>query len=74
MRSFRRPVPVHPWLECDACLTLVADRELPRYQYHPLGRRVPVLRDHSVGAKPEEYIGVRFCWIAVENRQTATRR
>ena len=74
MGELRGPVGVHAWLEHDLCLTLVGDGELSGYQHHPFGRRVPVLGNRSIGGELEEYIGVRFRWITVENGQTATRR
>lgn len=67
MRKLRGSVGVHSWLKHDLGLTLVRDGELSGYEHHPLSRRVPVLREHSVGGDREEYIGVRFRGITVED-------
>jgi hypothetical protein len=48
--------------------------KLSRNQHHPLSRRVPVVRDYSFGGQLEEYIRIRFRWIAVQNSKTASRR
>jgi hypothetical protein len=53
MRDSRGTVRVHARLEGDGRLPFVADGQLTRYQYHPLGRRVPVLRDHGIGGSLE---------------------
>ena len=74
MWQLRGHVCIHARLELELRLTFEVGVELSRYQHHPLSRRVPVVRDAGIGGQLEEYIRIRFRWIAVKNRKTATRR
>jgi hypothetical protein len=73
MWQLRGPVCIHARLELELRLTFVVGLELSRYQHHPLSRRVPVVRDAGTGRQLEECIRIRFLWIAVKNRKSATR-